>query len=65
MQVGEKSYRLNEQYALKVTEDVSVFFTERCALVEKDFPAPVIQMEIQCNVAWVLDEPNPYFYSKG
>lgn len=65
LQVGEKAYQLNEQYALNVAEDVSVFFTESCALVEKGFPTPVIQMEIQCNVPWVLDEPNPYFYSKG
>ena len=62
LQVGERAYRLNEQYALKITNDFSVFFTEKCALVDKEFPTPVIQMEIQCNIPWVLEEPNPYYY---
>lgn len=62
LQVGERAYQLDEQYALKLTEDYSVFFTEKCALVDKDFPAPVIQLEIQSNIPWVLEEPNPYHY---
>ena len=62
LQVGERAYRLNEQYALNVTNDFSVFFSEECALVDKAFPTPVIQMEVQCNIPWVLDEPNPYYY---
>ena len=62
LQVGERAYQLDEQYALKVTNDFSVFFTEKCALVDKEFPTPVIQMEIQCNIPWVLEESNPYYY---
>jgi hypothetical protein len=62
LQVGERAYQLDEQYALKVTNDFSVFFTDKCALVEENFPSPVIQMEIQCTIPWVLDEPNPYHY---
>ena len=64
-QIDARAYQLDEQYALKLTDDFSVFFTERCALVDKDFPRPVIQMEIQCNIPWVLDEPNPYHYPKS
>ena len=63
LQVGERAYRLNKDYALKIAEDFSVFFTGKCALVEEDFPRPVIQMELQCSIPWVLDEPNPYHWT--
>jgi hypothetical protein len=61
-QIDAHAYELDKQYALKLTDDFSVFFTERCALVEPNVPRPVIQMEIQCNIPWVLEEPNPYHY---
>lgn len=60
VQVGARSFRLDEQYLLKITPDFSVYFTDKCGLVDEDFPAPVIQLEVQCCIPWVLDEPNPY-----
>ena len=62
LQIDERAYRLKEEYTLKLSDDFSVFFTEKCGLVEEDFPTPVIQMEVQCNLPWVLNEPNPYHY---
>lgn len=62
LQVGEGVYQLNEEYTLNLTNDFLVFFTEKCALVDPDFPTPVIQMEVRCNLPWGLDEPNPYHY---
>ena len=62
LRTGERTYQLDEQYLINIREDVPVFFKEQCALIDKDFPRPVIQIEFQCSVPWVLDEPNPYFY---
>lgn len=64
LQVGERAFQLDERYVLKLTDDFSVFFTEKCALVDHDFPSPVIQMEIQGNIPWMLEEPNPYHHSR-
>ena len=62
LQVGERTYQLDENYSLKITPDFSVFFRNECSLVHKDFPTPVIQMEFLCeHIPWVLDQPNPYF----
>lgn len=61
---GKRTYSLDQRYALNLTGDCSVFFTDACSLVEKDFPAPVIQMEFQCSIPWVLEEPNPYYDPK-
>ena len=46
----------------KLTPDHFVYFTKECALVEKELPTPIIQLEIQGDIPWVLDEPNPYHY---
>lgn len=60
VQVGKKQYQLKEEYAIKLSNDFSVFFTEDCSLVDDDFPSPVIQMEFTGNLPWVIHEPNPY-----
>jgi len=31
-----------------------VFFTTKCALVERSFPSPVLQMEVDMEVPWVM-----------
>ena len=47
---------------IKLTPDHFAYFPSKCGLVDEDFPTPVIQLEIQGNIPWVLNEPNPYFY---
>ena len=37
-----------------------VSFQEDCSLVEAGFPAPILQMEIEANIPWVLQETNIY-----
>lgn len=44
----------------EVAEGLSVMFAEDCALLEKDFPTPVVQMEIRINVPWVLEGEEHY-----
>jgi len=41
-----------------VSDNFCVSFQQDCSLLEKGFPTPVIQMEIEANIPWVLDEPN-------
>lgn len=62
IQMDEKHFRLDKDATIKLTTDHFLYFTDKCALVEAGFPAPIIQLEIQGDVPWVLDEPNPYHY---
>ena len=38
----------------KITDDFKIGFTENISLVPKEFPRPVIQMEISFTIPWVL-----------
>lgn len=39
-----------------VSKDFHISFQEDCSLVEDGFPKPVLQMEIEANIPWVLKE---------
>ncbi len=43
-----------------VTEQFWVSFTQKTSLVPNDFPQPVLQMEIQAALPWVLKQPSLY-----
>ncbi len=43
-----------------VSKNFHVSFQEDCSLVEDGFPEPVLQMEIEAELPWVLEEPNDY-----
>lgn len=43
-----------------VSKDFHVSFQEDCFLVEDGFPKPVLQMEIEANIPWVLEEQNQF-----
>ena len=64
IQVAEGAFQLelDKSNKINLTPDHFVYFTSKCGLVNEDFPTPVIQLEIQGNIPWVLNEPNPYFY---
>lgn len=38
----------------EVMPALKVFFTTHCALVEKSFPRPVLQLEVDMEVPWVM-----------
>lgn len=49
-------------FAFEVEPGFRVSFAEGGnALLEENFPMPVIAMEIEFHVPWVLDKPNTYF----
>lgn len=45
-----------------VTDDVSVSFSRKCDLLPGDFPERPLQMDMDCHLPWVLEEPNPYIF---
>lgn len=54
-------YSIDNNRMYSIIDGYSVGFSNQTALVEKDFPTPVIQMEIDFhNVPWVLEEENTY-----
>lgn len=63
--VDEGGFRLNEQYLLTVEEGYRVFFSNEVHLLDPDFPKPVIQMEIEFILPWVLDDPNPNYVAEA
>ena len=55
-----KTFVWQKENTYKISDDFRVSFQEECALVEKGFPQPVLQMEIEAVIPWVLEEENPY-----
>lgn len=47
-----------------VSQNFHISFQDNISLLEKDFPLPVIQLEISANIPWVLEKENPYLYSR-
>ena len=60
IQVGEKSFELDQRYLISVNEEEQVWFLAECALMEPDFPRPAVQVEVCFNLPWVLEEENTY-----
>ena len=51
--IGQKDY-------FSISPDFEICFTDSVCLLEENFPAPVIQLEISANIPWVLQEENSY-----
>ena len=47
---------INEKELYIVDKDFKIGFTKKLSLVPKDFPKPVLQMEIITNIKWILEE---------
>lgn len=60
IQIGPNSYALDDQYRIELCKDHSVFITTSIHLLDKHFPAPAIQIEIEFILPWVLNKPNSY-----
>ncbi len=53
--VAPDCVRIEESSWYTVADGCSVMFTKDCALMERDFPKPVIQMEVNIDIPWVLE----------
>lgn len=52
---SDRSCQWDAERAFAVTETCRVSFNNRCALVEDSFPRPVLQLEVDIQVPWVLE----------
>ena len=50
----------NPDLAYHLDDNFCVSFQEECFLVEEQFEAPILQIEFQANIPWVLDKKNAY-----
>ena len=52
---GDNSYQLINENLCEIDKNFKVGFTSKAVLVEKDFPKPCIQLEIEAYLPWVID----------
>ena len=53
--VGDNGYQLINDNLYEIDKDFKVGFTSNVILVEKDFPNPCIQLEIEAYLPWMID----------
>ena len=56
--VSETHSYYNSETAYRLHDNFSISFQEECHLVEEQFEAPLLQIEILATVPWVLDQAN-------
>lgn len=59
-EISEKARIFDDDAFIPLTKEYQVAFTKEVHLLEKGFPAPVIQMEISANIPFVLEEKCDY-----
>ena len=60
IKVDGKHFRFDEQYRVDLCDGYSIFITDEIHLLEEGFPHPVIQIEIDFLLPWVLPITKPY-----
>ena len=53
--IGDNGYQLINENLYEIDKDFKVGFTSNVVLVEKDFPNPCIQLEIEAYLPWMID----------
>ena len=53
--VGDNGYQRINENLYEIDKDFKVGFTSNVVLVEKDFPNPCIQLEIEAYLPWMID----------
>ena len=53
--VGDNGFQQIPENFYEIDKDFKVGFTSKTDLLEKDFPKPCIQLEIDAHLPWVLD----------
>ena len=52
---GDNGYHLITENFYEIDKNFKVGFTSKAVLVERDFPMPCIQLEIEAYLPWVID----------
>ena len=53
--VGDRGYQLINENFYEIDKGFKVGFTTKAVLVEKDFPKPCIQLQVEAYLPWVID----------
>ena len=53
--IGDSGYQLINENFYEIDKGFKVGFTTKAVLVEKDFPRPCIQLEIEAYLPWVIN----------
>ena len=53
--VGDNCYQLIIENLYEIDKNFKVGFTSEAVLVEKDFPKPCIQLQVEAYLPWVID----------
>ena len=53
--IGDGAYQLINESFYEIDKNFKVGFTSKAVLVEKDFPKPCIQLEIEAYLPWVIN----------
>ena len=59
-QTGPKHFEMKAEYHIPLGEDSDAWFKSDCALLDKDFPRPAMELNVTFYLPWVLEEKNPY-----
>lgn len=60
IKIDERNSTFDAACRIHLTENCAVFITDQVHLLEDGFPTPVIQLEIEFTLPWVLPIPNTY-----
>lgn len=60
IRIDERHSTFDEAYRVRLTENCNVYLNDKIYLLEEGFPTPVIQLEIEFTLPWVLPIPNTY-----
>ena len=59
-QTGPKHFEMKAEDQIPLGEDSDAWFKSDCALLDKDFPRPAMELNVTFYLPWVLEEKNPY-----
>ncbi len=58
--ISETHSHYNPDMAYSMNDNFRISFQEECLMVEDQFDAPILQIEFEANIPWILDRENTY-----
>ena len=58
--ISETHSYYNSEIAYRLNDNFCISFQEECLMVEEQFEAPMLQIEFEANIPWMLDKENTY-----
>lgn len=58
--ISETHSYYNTDLTYRLDKNFHISFQEECLMIEEQFEAPILQIEFEANIPWVLDKKNTY-----